>query len=135
MFSRFKATFELKLISRFVSYCLRSQLSIIDHNHHCQRPQMKNWRGELVYSRRWSKKAGRWIPVLIKEPKQYDYIPYLLAFIIQARKADTGGVKRQLPYSRKDPRNRAESIAKLPARPTTTLVAEKRSRFNIKKLQ
>ena len=114
---------------RFPAYKVRNELATIDHNHHCNRRQAKNEHGDLLYSRRWSKKAGRWIPTVIKEPKDYAYIPYLLALILSTRRYDKGKVERQAPLSTEDPRRRRSTIAKLPPRPTNVLVNEKKTRF------
>lgn len=66
---------------------------------------------------------------MIKEPKDYAYIPKLLALILSMRRQDTGKVERQKPLSTEDPRRRCPTIAKLPPRPTNILVNEKKTRF------
>eukprot|EP00112_Aurelia_sp_Birch-Aquarium-sp1_P014878 Seg3244.1 transcript_id=Seg3244.1/GoldUCD/mRNA.D3Y31 product="hypothetical protein" protein_id=Seg3244.1/GoldUCD/D3Y31 len=118
-----------RVFFKYPSYRARSQLAVIDHNHHCQLPQMTNMMGNPVWSRRWSKKAGRWIPLLVKAPKRYEYIPYLIAMILKARKDDTKPIKRTIGLQLDDPRKQASTIAKLPSRPTMDIVQEKLTRF------
>ena len=118
---------------RFISFRARTRLAAIDHNHHCELAQAKNQAGELLYSRRWSKKAGRWVPVIVKEPKDYSYIPYLMALILYTRKLDKSSIKDPVALPPEDPRNIASTIAKLPAKPTKELVAAKKSQFLSKK--
>ena len=82
-----------------------------------------------MYSRRWSKKAGRWIPTIIKESKDFAYIPTMLALILSSRRHDDDTVSRATQLSSNDPRRKAPTIAKLPPKPTKVLVDEKMSRF------
>ena len=72
--------------------------------------------------------------MLVKEPKKYEYIPYLMAVILKARKDDDKPIKRILGLRPDDPRKRASTIAKLPSRPTTDLVKEKLTRFEKHKM-
>ncbi len=81
----------------------------MDHNHHCARKQAENEFGDLLYSCRWSKKAGRWIPTTIKEHKDYAYIPKLLALVLNKRRIDDQKVERSRPLSEDDPRRTAST--------------------------
>lgn len=65
----------------------------------------------------------------IKEKKGYEYIPKLMAMILNARKTDTGKIARVNTLAQDDPRQLATTIAKLPSRATKILVEEKMSRF------
>ena len=114
---------------RFISFRARTRLAAIDHNHHCELAQAKNQAGELLYSRRWSKKAGRWVPVIVKEPEDYSYIPYLMVLILYTRKLDKSSIKDPVALPPEDPRNIASTIAKLPAKPTKELVQEEVSTY------
>ncbi len=73
--------------------------------------------------------AGRWIPMIIREPKKYEYMEYLMATVLKARVNDRKSVKRVLGYTADDPRQEKPTIAKLPSKSTKDLVAEKLSRF------
>ncbi|CAB3982210.1 Hypothetical predicted protein [Paramuricea clavata] len=53
----------------------RSLLAAIDHNHHLNREKARNAKGEIVFSPRWSKRAKRWKLVIVKEAKDYAYMP------------------------------------------------------------
>ena len=57
-----------------------------------------------MWSKRWSKKAGRWIPILIKEPKKYVYMSNLMAVILKARADDGKTLKRIVGLTADDPR-------------------------------
>ncbi len=85
--------------------------------------------GNLLYTRRWSKKTGKWIPVKIPEKKTYSYIPYLIATAFESREKDVLPMTRKTPLSDDDPRRKAASIAKLPAPPSEELAAKIKSRF------
>lgn len=110
---------------RYEGVVLRSLLAAIDHNHHLHRKQAINAKGELVYSRRWSKRSKRWKIVLVKEKKNYSYLPFLCAMVIQALGTGTSST---ITYEY-DPKIVAPTIATLPAPPTTQLVEENISRF------
>lgn len=108
---------------RYEGVLLRSLLAAIDH--HLHRKQATNAKGELVYSRRWSKRSKRWKIVFVKEKKNYSYLPLLCAKVIKALGA---GSSSTITYEH-DPRNVAPTIATLPAPPTSQLVKEHISRF------
>ncbi|XP_065068067.1 uncharacterized protein LOC135693488 isoform X2 [Rhopilema esculentum] len=114
-----------RVFFNYPAYKVRNRLALIDHNHHCNRLQARNENGDLLYSRRWSKKAGRWIPTITKEPKDYSYVSRLLAAVMNKRRNDSGKVERHKPLSEEDPRWKSRTIVKLPARATDVLVDEK----------
>eukprot|EP00112_Aurelia_sp_Birch-Aquarium-sp1_P002028 Seg1221.6 transcript_id=Seg1221.6/GoldUCD/mRNA.D3Y31 product="hypothetical protein" protein_id=Seg1221.6/GoldUCD/D3Y31 len=118
-----------RIFFKYPSYSARSKMAIIDYNHHCQRPQRRDQFGNPMWSKRWSKKAGRWIPMLIKEPKKYEYMGNLMAIILKARSDDGKSVKRIVGLAADDPRRGRPTIAKLPTKQTKDLVSEKLSRF------
>ena len=106
--------------SRYEGVVLRSILAAIDHNHHLSRQQARNQNGDLVFSRRWSKRTKRWKVVVVKEKKNYSYYPVLCAKVIQAA---SSGSARPVHYLN-DPRLIAPTIAPLPAPNTSELVRE-----------
>ena len=61
--------------------------------------------------------------------KGYEYIPKLLAMILNARRTGTGNIARPNMLAHDDPRQLATTIAKLPPKATKILVEEKMSRF------
>ncbi len=76
-----------------------------------------------------AKKACRWVPIIVKERKNYDYIPYLMATIFDSRRRDNGSEARSVLIRKDDPRFKAKTIAKLPPKPTKELVKTKQSRY------
>ena len=97
-------------IFRYPAFKARSELAIIDQNHHSRLEQATNEFGEPLFSRGWSKKAGRWVPVIVKERKNYDYIPYLMATIFDSRRSDNGSVARSVPIRKDNPRFKAKPL-------------------------
>ncbi len=67
--------------------------------------------------------------MVIKEKKGYEYIPKLMAVILNARRTDKGKMTQVNRLSQDDPRRLAPTIGKLPSRSTDVLVEEKMSRF------
>ena len=106
----------------------RSLFAAIDHNHHLHRKQARNKRGELVYSRRWSKRAKRWKVVIVKEQKNYSYLPLMCAEVLKEVSKQPMKKVQPLTYEH-DPKKIAPTIASLPAPPTSELVKEHLSRF------
>lgn len=77
----------------------------------------------------YSKRTKVWRPVNVLEPKEYAYIPELLALIFQKRVDIPGPVTQRLVRSADDPRNIAPNIAATP-RPTLQEALENyQSRF------
>ena len=99
-------------------------MAAIDHNHHLHRQQVRNANGELVFSRRWSKRAHRWKIVVVKEKKDYGYIPVLCGLVLKA--VITGS---QPMTHRDEPKAIAPTIAALPAPATAQLVQEHLTRY------
>ncbi|CAB4038808.1 Hypothetical predicted protein, partial [Paramuricea clavata] len=106
----------------------RSLLAAIDHNHHLHRKQARSAKGELVFSRCWSKRAKRWRVVIVKEKKTYSYLPVLFANLL--KEASKEFVKKIKPVSfEQNPKKIAPTIASLSAPSTSELVKEHVSRF------
>ena len=103
----------------------RSYLAAIDHNHHLHRKQAQKANGELVFSRRWSKRARRWKLVVVKEKKDYSYLPVLCASVLRAILTTSS----QPIQHENDPRAIAPTIAHIPPPPTAQLVREHQTRF------
>ena len=100
-----------------------NHLAAIDHNHHLHRNQARDSNGQLVFSRRWSKHAKRWKVVIVKEKKNYSYLPITCASVLKnASKEYMKNVK--LITSEQNPKKIAPTIAALPAPKTSELVKE-----------
>ena len=113
---------------RYDGLLARSYLAALDHNHHLHRTQAHNAKGELVWSRHWSKRAKRWKPVIVKEKKTYSYIPVMSAHVLKA--ASKEDLKKVKPTTHEqDPTKVAPTIASLPAPSTADLVKEHATRF------
>ena len=117
------------LFVRYQSQKVRMRLSAIDHNHHVNLSVATDKDGKPKHTRRWSKKAGRWISVKLKVKKDYSYAPYLMAAILHERNIDPLPMKRKIPKDPKDPTSIAPSIAKLPAPNTKELANKQLDRF------
>ena len=105
----------------------RSVLAAIDHNYHLYREQVRNAEGELVFSRRWSKRAKRWKVVIAKEKENYSYLLVMCATVL--KDAGREFMKKKSVSSKENPKNVAPTIASLPAPPTSELAKEHLSRF------
>lgn len=78
-----------------------------------------------MFSRRWSKRAKRWILVILKEKKDYAYLPIMCAKVLKAIATKTA---EKLTYEH-DPLKVAPTISELPAPPTSELANEHKTRF------
>lgn len=113
----------------------RCLLAIIDHNLHQGRLDKLNKSGQVIYSRKWSKRAKRWISVTVKEPKTYNYVPYMMQAAIKHRmlaKQPYRKVKRaksaNLPANH--PKRIAINLAELPSMSSRVLAQEHKTRFS-----
>ena len=78
-----------------------------------------------MFSRQRSKRAKRWKPIVVKEKKDYTYMPVLCAKVLKA--LATGSSH---PFKHEnDPKKIVPTIAELPSVPTSQLVKEHISRF------
>lgn len=106
----------------------RSHLAAIDHNHHLHRSQARDAKGQLVFSRRWSKRAKRWKVVIVKEKKNYSYLPIMCAGVL--KNASKEFMKNVKPVtSEQNPKKIAPTIAAIHVPKTSELVKEHTSRF------
>ena len=67
---------------RHEGYRARMQLACMDHNAHCNRPQLTRKDGTLVFCRKWSKKCGQWSAIAVPSRKTYDYVPGMVISIM-----------------------------------------------------
>lgn len=79
----------------------------------------------VIYSwhRCFNKNSGRWRAVLVKEKKEYVYIPNLLAEMFKSRIEDTGSITRRVTLMETDPRRISSTIAPVSPKPTSEIVA------------
>ncbi|XP_066925524.1 uncharacterized protein [Clytia hemisphaerica] len=61
------------------SYISRGQLTVLDHNRHLNRPQLKRKDGTPVFSSSFGKRSKQWYVVPVPVPKTYSYIPEMIA--------------------------------------------------------
>ena len=105
------------------------RLSVFDSNHHNDIGQTTDEFGDPMFTRRWSKKGGKWVPVRVPNKKGYEYIPYLMATIFNLRREDSLPISRTIERDKDDPRRLKSSIAKLPPESTRVLAEKLISRF------
>ena len=85
----------------------------------------------FIYSRylaQYSKRTKQWRPVTILKPKEYKYIPALIAKVFE-KHVKTGSVNWRIVRCSDDPRNIAENIAINPRPTIEHLIQTHQSRF------
>ena len=109
-------------------YKARKQLAAIDWNFHANLPNAKSKSGVEMITRRYNRRTRQWDIKPIKVNKGYDYLPILMAKIINRRLHDTENVTRNVALNISDPGNIAPTIAHIPA-PATKDIPQRKSRF------
>ena len=109
-------------------YKARKQLAVIDWNYHANLPNAESKSGVEIVTRRYNRRTRQWDLKHVKVEKGYDYIPILMAKIINRRLCDLDGVTREVPLNVSDPGNIAPTIAHTPA-PATKDIPQRKSRF------
>ena len=105
------------------------RLSVFDSNHHNDIGQTTDEFGDPMFTRRWSKKGGKWVPVRVPNKKGYEYIPYLMVTIFNLRREDSLPISRTIERDKEDPRRLKSSIPKLPPESMCVLAEKLISRF------
>jgi len=88
-------------------------------------------KGEFIYHRKYRKQSKKWDAALLKDKKDYKYIPELITAIFEQRKQSTVTLKRtsvHLPEGH--PMNIQATIAHTQPGDTATIIRNKRSRFS-----
>lgn len=78
----------------------------------------------------WSKAAGRYTVVPLKECKPYAYIHQLQSIILNKRFADVHPMNRPIERSADDPRRLSRTLAPIAPPATALLVEQHKSRFS-----
>ena len=81
------------------------------------------------YRYHFNKRTKMWSPVLVMEPKEYNYIPELISSVFKKRKTTAGPVTQKLSVAPDDPRNIDKNIAAVPKPPMEELLQQHKSRF------
>ncbi|KAK3755002.1 hypothetical protein QZH41_001981 [Actinostola sp. cb2023] len=82
----------------------RKMLAAIDHNYHINRKSLVHEKGEVQVTRKYISRTKRWDAQVIKEDKDYAYIPQMLAMIFERRKNDPGTMNDYMEMAPDDPR-------------------------------
>ena len=119
----------LWLPGRMEAFKARGQLAAIDHNVHVDLlPKRKG--NTFQFHRKWSRRAKTWLVSVVKQKKDYVYVPYLILLIIPQYRTGHGSLRtpRQLPKD--DVRRSQHTVAKVKPEPTVTIAAHQLSRFS-----
>ncbi|XP_062379412.1 uncharacterized protein LOC134067939 [Sardina pilchardus] len=108
-------------------YRTRTLLAAIDYNLHNRRLPARNRDGQKIYRRAYNKKSKIWSAYVMKEKKQYTYIPDIQRAILARRLASGTGLPRTVTLRPADPR-RLGLLAPEQPPPTAELVSKHVSR-------
>ncbi|KAK3725325.1 hypothetical protein QZH41_016412 [Actinostola sp. cb2023] len=111
----------------------RKMLAAIDHNYHINRKSLVHEKGEVQVTRKYVSRTKRWDAQVIKEDKDYAYIPQMLAMTFERRKNDPGTMNDYMEMAPDDPRRISSTIAAVPPPSSRELFAAHQSRFRTKK--
>lgn len=114
-------------------YKARNYLAVIDYQHHKNRPELKNKKGETRLHRVFCKKTNNWTCYTQKTPKKYEYIADLLRSMIEHFMASDVPLSAPQELSPTDPRKQKRTLAPVSPPPTRTLFELKKSRFEDEK--
>ena len=118
-------------LCRYRAYKARKQLAAVDWNYHVNLPQATGKSGDALVTRKYNPRTRQWDKKIIKVEKGYEYIPLLMAKIIQRRQQDFLGVTQHVSLNESDPGKIAPTTAHVPA-PTTKEIAQRQSKFEKK---
>lgn len=108
-------------------------MAAVDHNYHLDRELATNDDEEPVVSRKYRQRTKQWTVEFIKEDKDYEYIPMLLARIFRLRANNVDeGMLAYVPIAANDPRRIAPTIAASEPPPTSEILLQHKSRFGKK---
>lgn len=101
----------------------RKTLAIIDHNYHLYRAPTDKFR------RKYNPRSKNWRACAIKTPKDYAYVPMLMAKILEQRRADQGNMQDFMELSMHDAPRIAPTIAHVQPPTVDELCQKAKSRF------
>ena len=73
---------------RYQVYKARKQLAVIDWNYHVNRGTSMNEHSEAQYTRKYNQRTKEWNTRVVKVPKDFGYIPIMMAKIFKRRFED-----------------------------------------------
>jgi hypothetical protein len=114
----------------------RCNLAMLDHNFHQDRPLKRNKAGNIIYSRKWSKRTKRWTSVTVKEKKSFCYIPHVMYSILKLRTMASVSykkAKKSFITNVNHPKQIAANLAEYPGPSSSDLAKVHASRFGKKK--
>eukprot|EP00112_Aurelia_sp_Birch-Aquarium-sp1_P000086 Seg10058.1 transcript_id=Seg10058.1/GoldUCD/mRNA.D3Y31 product="hypothetical protein" protein_id=Seg10058.1/GoldUCD/D3Y31 len=82
----------------------------IDHNFHIVRPCAKTLKGNQIYMRKYCKRTKNWHAQKVKVKKNYPYLPFLMAKVLQQHLGDEESSSRRIERLPSDPKNIAPTI-------------------------
>ena len=88
----------------------KKQLAI-DWNYHLNQPAAYTKAGDIIMSCKYNQRTKEWNSKVVKVNKGYEYIPVLIAKILQLRNEDGDKVVRNVPLNESDPALVAPTIA------------------------
>ena len=82
----------------FTGYKIRNLLAAIDHNEHVERPVKKrgNDDDKACIRSQFNRRSKKWVPVVIREAKQYSYISKLQTQALMKRYRDEKSLKQKI---------------------------------------
>ena len=126
LFSQYNSLFT----SRYPYFIMRILLAAIDHNFHLSRnPNSQG--GELAAHRKYSKRTQRYHAEIVKEDETYACFPYMVARMLQTRKAFEGRFSARSDVDEFNPKQIAPTLA-MKAPPPTAELLKAPSRFAMK---
>lgn len=115
-------------------FLCRIALAVIDHNMHIDRKHAKTKEGKYCYKRKYNKSSRKYHAEPVKEKKDYKYVPYLLAKIVELRKEKLDSALERVVRVAHDPKLISPNLdLAQQAPPTRQLVEERMSRKENKK--
>ena len=127
LFSQYNSLFT----SRYPYFIMRILLAAIDHNFHLFRKPKQSQGGELAGHRKYSKRTQRYHAEIVKEDKTYAYFPYMVARMLQTRRAFEGSFSARSDVDEFNPKQIAPTLA-MKAPPPTAELLKAPSRFAMK---
>eukprot|EP00112_Aurelia_sp_Birch-Aquarium-sp1_P016449 Seg373.5 transcript_id=Seg373.5/GoldUCD/mRNA.D3Y31 product="hypothetical protein" protein_id=Seg373.5/GoldUCD/D3Y31 len=108
---------------QYLGFTCRTMLASIDHNIHSLRCPVCTRDGRQIFKRKYSKRTKKWQAAVVKTPKDYFHIPFLIARILKQRKEDKKPVTRHFNTLEMDPK-RTHPVIAVGRTPTSTASLE-----------
>ena len=93
------------------------------------RDNLKDSNDEVRYTRKYNQRTKEWNVKVVKEEKDFGYIPLMMAKIFRLRLNDVKQMDRHVSLSEDDPSRIAPTIAHKQPEPTKTIIETHQSRF------